>query len=315
MRRTLVCLAFAGIAGSVLLAVGAGTTFAAHGHGSSTTRLAFQGRATGSGPGGGRMFGPGAPGGGFGGPGMMGGMGGGMGGPGGGRPGGGGPGGEGVLLSDVLTPSAAFLNISVSTLAADLKGGKTLAQEATAKSKTAADLITAIVAAEKTNLDNEKAAGWITADQETNLLDGYTKSVTQLVNNGQPGPGGGNQDGGSLKVVSDYLGISVADLETALKGGKTLADEVTTAGNGKTVAGLVTALEASAKAKLDDAVTNNDLTQAQETAILANMTTHLTNMINGVKPDKSAGTTTSLNGVRASLARFTMVEMFGLRHR
>ena len=248
MRRTLTRLALAGAVGSVLLAVGAGTAFAAHGHGRLGTRLVFQGRATG-GPGGGGMFGLGGPGIGFGGPGMMGGMGRGMGGP-----GGGGPGGPGVLFSDVLTPAAAFLNISVSALASDLNGGKTLAQEATAKNKTAADLITAIVAAQKTNLDNEKAAGWITADQETNLLAGYTKAVTQLVNNGPPVPGGGKQDGGPLKIVSDYLGISVADLQTALKGGKTLADEVTAAGNGKTVAGLVAALEAPVKAKLDTAV-------------------------------------------------------------
>ena len=57
-----------------------------------------------------------------------------------------------------------------------------------------------------------------------------------------------------------------------------------TAPNGKTVAGLVTALEAPAKTKLDEAVKNNDITQAQENAILAKMTTHLTNMVNGVKP-------------------------------
>ncbi len=165
------------------------------------------------------------------------------------------------------------------------------------------------MAAEKANLDNEKAAGWITADQETNVLAGYTKAVTQLVNNGPPVPGSGRPDGGPLKIVSDYLGISVADLQTALKGGKTLADEVTAAGNGKTVAGLVTALEAPAKAKLDDAVKNNDITQAQETAILADMTTHLTNMINGVKPEKGAATTT------ATLARFTTVNVLALRHR
>jgi hypothetical protein len=310
MRRTLTRLALAGVVGSVLLAVGAGTAFAAHGHGRLGMRLVFQGRATG-GPGGGGIFGFGGPGIGFGGPGMMGGMGRGMGGP-----GGGGPGGPGVLPSDVLTPAAAFLNISVSTLAADLNGGKTLAQEATAKSKTAADLIGAIVAAQKTNLDNEQAAGWISADQETSLLAGYTKAVTALVNNGPAVPGAGRQDGGPLKIVSDYLGISVADLQTALKGGKTLADEVTAAGNGKTVAGLVTALEAPAKAKLDTAVMNNVITQAQETAILANLTTHLTNLINGVKPDNAAGTSTaSLNGVRTSLARFTTVKVFALRHR
>ena len=119
-----------------------------------------------------------------------------------GGPGGGGPGGAGVLLSDVLTPAAAFLDISVSTLASDLNGGKTLAQEATAKGKTAADLITAIVAAQKTNLDNEKAAGWITADQETSLLDalhqgGHRRSSTTA----RRFPPAGKQDGGPLKIV------------------------------------------------------------------------------------------------------------------
>ncbi len=71
---------------------------------------------------------------------------------------------------DVLTPAASFLGISVSTLAADLKGGKTLAQEATAKGKTASALIDAIVASEKTVLDAENSAGWITDAQETSML-------------------------------------------------------------------------------------------------------------------------------------------------
>src|SRR4051812_44650148 len=77
-----------------------------------------------------------------------------LGGPGFGMPGGpgfGGPGfphhggGGGILAADVLTPSADYLGVSLSTLQSDLKGGKTLAQEATAKGKTASGLIDAIV--------------------------------------------------------------------------------------------------------------------------------------------------------------------------
>src|SRR5256885_17061802 len=65
---------------------------------------------------------------GFGGPGF--------GGPGFGGPGFGGPrGGGGILAADVLTPAADYLGVPLSTLQSDLKGGKTLAQEATAKSK------------------------------------------------------------------------------------------------------------------------------------------------------------------------------------
>jgi hypothetical protein len=200
---------------------------------------------------------------------------GGMGGPGG--PGGGG----GVLTSDVLTPSAAFLGISVSALTSDLNGGKTLAQEATAKGKTADDLISAIVAAQKTNLDNEKAAGWITADQESAILANYKDAVTDLVNNGPPAPGDG-KGGGLLQTASTYLGVSVSDLQTALTSGKSLADVAKA--QGKDVNGLVTALVAPVKTKLDQAVTDGKITSAQETAILNHITDGITNLVNGVKP-------------------------------
>ena len=60
-----------------------------------------------------------------------------------------------------------------------------------------------------------------------------------------------------------YLGISVSDLQKDLQGGDDLADVVGSV-SGKTVADLVTALEAPAKTKLDAAVTAGTITQAQE---------------------------------------------------
>jgi len=84
-------------------------------------------------------------------------------------------GGGGVTYADVLTPAADYLNVSLSTLQSDLKGGKTLAQEATAKGKTASGLVDAIVAAEKKVLDAQNAAGWLTDAQEsaTRLLRSF----------------------------------------------------------------------------------------------------------------------------------------------
>jgi hypothetical protein len=234
------------------------------------------------------------------------------GGPGRGGPGGGpGPGGgAGILGTDILTPAAAFLNIPVATLESDLAGGKSLAQEATAKNKTAADLITALVAAEKTILDGDKAAGWITADQETATLTRLTDAITDLVNNGPPVPPSGNQGvaGGPLQNAATYLGISVSDLQTDLKGGKSLADVVGTI-SGKTVDGLVTALEAPAKTKLDQAVTDGKITSAQETAILTKMTTALTNFVNHTKP--TAGT---MNSVKKNMKRMINLVRFSKRH-
>ncbi len=235
-------------------------------------------------------------------------FGGAFGGPGGpGRGGPGGPGGGGILASNVLAPAASFLGISVSTLTSDLAGGKTLAQEAVTKGKTAADLITAIVADETTNLDNEKAAGWITAAQETALVSQLTDQVTALVNNGPPvPPSGGGRRAASCRLAATFLGLSVSDLQTALKGGKTLADEATA--QGKNASDLVTALEAPAKANLDQAVTAGKITQAQENTILANLTTRLTNLVNGTKPS-----TATMNSVRKALLKYSTLKRFGTR--
>jgi hypothetical protein len=284
MRRTLFRVTAIGTVALVAAAL-ASSAFGAHGHGYGPR----MGMRT-FGPGG---LGPGGLGIGFGGP-MMGGPGFafGHGGPGMG-PGGGG----GVFYSDVLTPAASFLGISVSTLASDLNGGKTLAQEATAKGKTAADLITAIVNAQKPNLDNQKAAGWITADQETALLQAYTNEVTELVNNGPGVPPGGGDHQGPLTTAATFLGMSVADVASALQSGKTLADLAQS--KGKSVSDLVNAMLAPAKAGLDQAVKDGKITAAQEQTILTNLTSHLTDFVNGKKPTQA-----QMNGLRHSIMTF-----------
>jgi hypothetical protein len=221
----------------------------------------------------------------FGGPGFRGGPGHGgfgfgppMGGPHGGP--GGEHGGPGIFAADVLTPAASFLGISVAALAADLKAGKTLAQEATAKGKTAAGLIDALVAAEKNVLDAENAAGWITDAQQTAILGHLTKEITELVNVGPPVPP--VKRPGPLEAAATYLGMTLADLQADLKAGKTLADEA--AAKGKTVDGLVSALTAQAKANLDKAVAAGDITAAQEQTLLTNLTKKVTEFVNNAKP-------------------------------
>jgi hypothetical protein len=280
MVRTLKRPLFVLTAFAVVAALGAGSALAAPGHGRFGSRLAgvrggfgplAGARLGGIGGGFGFVPGPRGPGGfvgaGFGGPGR-------------------GGGGAGILSADVLTPAASFLGISVSTLATDLSSGKTLAQEATAKGKTAADLIGAVVASEKTVLDAEKSAGWITAPQETSLLGELTEQIAGLVNAGPPVPP--TRRPGLLDTAASYLGISVSDLQTALKSGKTLADEATA--GGKTVDGLVTALTAQAKTNLDAAVTAGTITAAQEQTLLTNITQRTTDLVDNAKPTSSAMT-------------------------
>jgi hypothetical protein len=296
MRRTLVRVTTVGVLALVAAAL-ATSAFATHRH-----AFGPQMGVRGFGPPG---FGPGAGGlgGGFGLRGPLGGFLGGR--PWG--PGHGGPGGGGLPYADVLTPASSFLGISVSTLASDLNGGKTLAQEATAKGKTADDLIKAIVAAQKTNLDNAKAAGWVTADQETALLDRYTAAVTELVNNGPAVPPAGMTHTGPLDTAATFLGMSVSDVQAALKSGKTLADLASS--KGKSVSDLVTALIAPAKKNLDAAVTSGKLTQAQETALLNNLTTHVTNLVNGTKPTRA-----QMSSVRQTIATFAARRAFATAH-
>jgi D-Tyr-tRNAtyr deacylase len=290
LRRKL----FVALAATLVVAVGAG---AASASGYKSRFGGFSGRGStqrgGFGPSFSGFGGPGA--GGFGFLGGLGGPGGGQGfgafglggrGPGGpGGNGGPGAGGAAILGSDVLTPSASFLGVSVSTLEADLKAGKTLAQEAVAKGKTADDLVTAVVAAQKTVLDAENAAGWITDSQETSLLSTLTTQITDLVNNGPPVPPAATTPS-LLQTASTYLGVSVSDLQADLKAGKTLASVATD--QGKTADGLVSALVAVAKTSLDAQVTAGTITQAQEGTILAKVTTQLTNFVNNTKSNDTA---------------------------
>jgi hypothetical protein len=296
---------FVGTAVAVVAALCIGSALAARGHTRFSARAAHGFMGGGFGPfartagggfglmaGGGMMFGgPGMGGPGMGDPGMGGP---GMQGPGmmgmhGDGPGMRGPGGGGILATEVLKTSATYLGISLTDLQTDLKGGKTLAQEATAKGKTAAGLITALTTATKGNLDAAVAAGWITQKQADAVLEGATKTITELVDNGPPVPG--EQHAGPLDAAATYLGVTTADLKTALQGGKTLAQVA--ADKGKTVAGLVTALTADAKTRLDKAVTDGNITQAQETAILTELTTRVTDFVNGVHGPKAATTTTN----------------------
>jgi hypothetical protein len=211
----------------------------------------------------------------------------------GGGPGQGGHGGgQGALVgADLLTPAATFLGVSVTTLESDLAGGKSLAQEAVAKGKTASALVTALVASEQSVLDAQKAAGWLTAAQETSVLADLTDQITDLVNNGPAVPASSSKPQSLFQLAATFLGITTSDLQTDLKAGKSLADEATA--KGKSVSDLVTALEAPAKSKLDAQVTAGTITQAQETAILARATTQLTTFVNGSGSSSQSSATTN----------------------
>jgi hypothetical protein len=86
-----------------------------------------------------------------------------------------------------------------------------------------------------------------------------------------------------LDAAASYLGVTAAELRTQLEGGKTLAQ---VAGDrGKSVSGLIDALVADARQKLDQAVSAGRLTKAQETDLLSGIRDRVTALVNGSHPD------------------------------
>ena len=108
---------------------------------------------------------------------------------------------------------------------------------------------------------------------------------------GPGGPGFGERRGFGFgfgfEGAADYLGLTEAQLREQLQDGKSLAD-VAKAQN-KDVAGLKAALKANLTKKLDEAVKDGHLTEAQKTKILAETDDRLDDVINGTPPRRPDG--------------------------
>jgi polyhydroxyalkanoate synthesis regulator phasin len=140
-------------------------------------------------------------------------------------------------------------------------------------------LTNAIKKALTARVDAAVADGRLTKEQGAELKariasDNFPLFGPQAFNGGHFG-----HRGPGLAAAANYLGLTEAKLEAQVESGKTLA-QVATA-QGKTVDGLIAALKADAKQKLDDAVKAGRLTQAQENRILADLDQRITGFVNG----------------------------------
>jgi hypothetical protein len=89
--------------------------------------------------------------------------------------------------------------------------------------------------------------------------------------------------GGVLHVATSYLGLSVGQLKTQLHDGKSLAD-IANATPGKSSGGLVDAITAALKTKLDAWVSAGKLSSTREASILANSTSKIDKLVNMTWP-------------------------------
>jgi polyhydroxyalkanoate synthesis regulator phasin len=149
----------------------------------------------------------------------------------------------------------------------------------------AAKLSAALKKALQNRVDAAVADGRITKAEGEALKARIEAGDAPLLFGGRPhhgGPGLGRHQGPALDAAAKYLGITEAQLRTELQNGKSLADVAKA--HGKTVDGLVNALVAEAKTKVDAAVKAGRLTQAQASEMLSDLKERITDFANGRFP-------------------------------
>jgi len=100
---------------------------------------------------------------------------------------------------------------------------------------------------------------------------------------GSGGRGGHGPDAASQATILSTLGITATQLEEARVAGKSLASLA-----GAKTQGLISALVAQKTAEINAKVTAKTITQAQATAMIAELTTKVTEMVNSTPGQKPA---------------------------
>ena len=181
----------------------------------------------------------------------------------------------------MLDAAAKALGMTTADVQTQLRSGKTLADLAQSKGVSQDAVKQAIVAAQKAQVDQAQQAGRLTADQATQIksridqeaanLD-LTKPFGRGFGPGGFGPGkGGQMPGGPgmmggqtmLDAVAKALGMTTADVQTQLQGGKTLADLAQSKGVSQDA--VKQAIVAAQKAQIDQAQQAGHLTVDQAT--------------------------------------------------
>jgi len=126
-------------------------------------------------------------------------------------------------------------------------------------------------------VDEAVAAGRLTQD-EANALKERIQSDEFPLLGGLHHRGGHVGAFGSLDAAAGYLGVTEAELRADLEGGKSLAQVARD--RSKSVDGLVDALVAAAKERLDGAVSAGRLTRAQADERLQDLNARIADLVN-----------------------------------
>jgi hypothetical protein len=193
-----------------------------------------------------------------------------------------------------IAEAAKALGMTEAELKTELQAGKSIADVAKAKNIDLNEVIAKLTAAFKAHLDEEVASGKHTQAEADAKLAEFKTRVTEMVNTaglpmhgGKGGHGPGGKGGhGPQKFVTAQLATTLklteTELQTQLKSGKTIK-QIADAQN-VDIADVKATLTADFKAHLAEEVASGEHTQAEADAKLAEFTTRLDDMVNGVRP-------------------------------
>lgn len=153
-----------------------------------------------------------------------------------------------------------------------------LASAATSEAPTAAPSTAPGTAGDRTGKLKEALAGLVSDGTITQAqADKVASTLADRMPAGGRGGPGGPGGGRHLEAAATALGVSAADLRTALEGGKSLADVAAEKGVAKDK--LISDLVKAAETRLAEEVSSGRLTQAQADERKADLTARITQQV------------------------------------
>lgn len=152
---------------------------------------------------------------------------------------------------NLVQATADVTGLTTEAILTELRAGSSPAQVAQANGKTAADVVNALVAQVKTELDQAVAAGRLTQEQADQQLAQATRHAQQHVNQTGLDSDKGDFQRGNLELLratASVSGLTVQQVRTELAAGKSLAQVVQA--QGKTVDDVINTLRTAGEARL-----------------------------------------------------------------
>jgi polyhydroxyalkanoate synthesis regulator phasin len=150
------------------------------------------------------------------------------------------------------------------------------------------ELSAALKQALKNRVDAAVRDGRLTQAQARRLKERIDANALPLFGLG-PGPGFRHHRGpgpfhANFEAAAEYLGMTRQQLHNALRDGKSLAQVARD--RSKSVDGLIDALVDEAEKKLDQAVEDGNLTEAEKDEMVAGLRERITDLVNGRFPPR-----------------------------